>query len=164
MEEESRGFLFDEVVTPRRIMLTGALLVFVSLVALGLSTAGETPEPEWNTDVVSALFMARSQAKSLILLIAPDDCPMCTKIESELTHLTVQQSLKQAICVRAEASQYPQLANLYASSGLPALLIFSPSGGYITPTYTHTGALEALELASVAKVLKTPWQSQVSLK
>jgi hypothetical protein len=151
--DQAQGFRFDQVVTTRRIVLAGALLVFLSLVALGLSTATEATPAPWDTDLPAAALVARAHSKPLVVLLAPEASPICSVLEKELASLPATSALRGAVRVRAEASQYRDLPGTAEAPGLPTVLVFSAESGYMRPIFQHSGALDEQQLLALARQL-----------
>lgn len=132
---------FEEVVTVRKIVAVAGMLMMLSLVALGASTAQGAGLRGWNSSLEAGISQSKSQGKPLMVVIAREGCSACAQMESELAKSTSARALNDVVKVRIEASQDPETTSRFAAGGTPTTVIFS-TGNYTSPVYSYTGAMD----------------------
>lgn len=135
------GVLFEQIVTVKRIMLTTAMLLVFSLMALGLSTAHGSGTSSWNSNLETARHQAQRLNKPLLVMIARTGCHACEEMEQNLANSTARRALNGAVKVRLESSEYPDMTRRFAAGGTPTTLVYAP-GNYNAPVYSYTGAMD----------------------
>lgn len=144
------GIVFEQVVTVKRIMVTVAALLMLSLMALGLSTANAAGLSGWHSSLSSAQSQARRSDKPLIVMIARYDCQACAEMERNLSSPTARRAWNSAVKVRLEATRNPQMTARYAAGGTPTTLVFSPRN-FGSPVYSYTGVMDRGTIVSVGR-------------
>jgi len=137
----AEGIMFEQVVTVKRILITSAMLLIFTLLALGVSTVEAAVPGSWTSSFESGVKQSQRTGKPLMVMIARTGCHACAEMEQNLTHSGSRRALSGAIKVRAESSEYPSLTSQFAGGGTPTTLIFAP-GNYSSPVYTYTGVMD----------------------
>jgi hypothetical protein len=145
------GFVFEKVVTVKRIMVTSVMLLMFTLMALGLSTA-HGAVAGWGSSFESAVRQSERTGKPIFLLIAKSGCSACAEMEAYLSQNTSRRALRNAIKVRVESAYNPNLTARFASGGTPTTVIFAP-GNYSNPVYQYTGVMNPNTIRQVGRSL-----------
>lgn len=153
------GKRFEEVVTVRRIVAIAGLLMVLSLLALGASTAQGAGLSGWNSSFVSAVNQSRNSEKPLMLLIAREGCPACIQMEANLSKSVNARALSDAVKVRVESTSEQDLSAKFAAGGTPTVVIFA-SGNYQTPIYTYTGVMDGQTIRQLGASLRSMARSR----
>lgn len=148
------GKRFEEVVTVRRIVAVAGLLMVMSLLALGASTAQGGILSGWSTSFESAVRQSKSNDKPLMLLIAREGCPACVQMEATLSKSINARALSDAVRVRVESTVEQDLSSRFAAGGTPTIVIFA-SGNYDTPVYTYTGVMDGSAIRQLGASLRS---------
>lgn len=149
--DNTKGFVFEKVVSVKRIIITTAALLVFTLMALGVTTANAAISG-WHSDLSYAQSQARSLKKPLVVMIARYDCQACTQMERNLSSPSARRAWNNAVKVRLEASQHPQMTARYAAGGTPTTLVFA-SGNFSSPVYSYTGIMDRNTIAGVGRSL-----------
>ena len=152
-EMNNTGFLFEEVVTVRRILAVSVSLMVLALTALGVSTAQSAPRG-FGSSFNSAVKRSQSTGKPLFVMIARTGCSACAEMESHLNSSSSQRALSSAVKVRLEAGNYPGMTSQYAAGGTPTTLVFA-SGNYSSPVYTYTGVMDSGTISQVGRSISS---------
>lgn len=152
--EPQVGPRFEDIVTVKRIVAVASMLMIMSLVALGASTAQGASIRGWGSSYEAAVSQSNSLKKPLVVLIAKEGCPACAQMEAELSRSSSSRALMNAIKVRVESSENPELTARYAAGGTPTTVVFAP-GNYNSPVYTYTGAMDSDTIRQVGNGLNS---------
>ena len=147
-----QGVRFEQVVTVKRIVMTTVALLVFSLMALGLSTAHGAGTSSWYSNLDSARQQAQRQNKPLLVMIARTGCHACEEMEEHLSHPSARRAWANAVKVRLESSQYPDMTARFAAGGTPTTVIYAP-GNFTTPVYTYTGVMDRGTIMQVGRSL-----------
>lgn len=140
--EAPQGYRFEQIVTVKRIVTVAALLMALSLAALGVSTAQGAPIPGWGNNLQSGISQSEATGRPLLVMIAREGCHACAAMEENLLQPGANKALSGAIRVRVEADRNPALTSKYAAGGTPTTLVFTPEAGFSSPVYSYTGTMD----------------------
>ena len=83
----------------------------------------------WQTDLDAALEQAKSQGKTVLVLVTSRQCPWCRKLEREtLTDARVRQRLARLILVRMDYERHSATARSCGVPGVPTTVALRPDG------------------------------------
>lgn len=151
--QDRDGVRFEEIVTVRRIVVTSAMLLVFTLMALGVSTVQGMPG-SWHSSFESAARQAERQGKPLFVLIAKSGCPACAEMEQYLAHPSARRALGSAVKARVESAANPNLTARFAAGGTPTTVIFAP-GNYSSPIYSYTGVMDPGTISQVGRSMSS---------
>lgn len=150
LQEPEAGYKFDEIVTPKRILATAAMLMMIALTALGVSSASASISGNWYSSFESAARQAQRSGKPMFVVIARTGCGACEQMEHNLSSTASRRALSSAIKVRVESANNPSLTARYAAGGTPTTLVFAP-GNYRAPVYQYTGVMDSSTIRQVGR-------------
>lgn len=148
------GVMFEQLVTVKRIVMTSAMLMVFTLMALGYSTAHGGVSTTWHSDFASARRQSQKLDKPMFVMLARTGCHACSEMEQNLSNSASRRALSGAVKVRLETSDNPAMAARYAAGGTPTTVIFAP-GNYTSPVYTYTGAMDIGTIIGVGRSMNS---------
>ena len=104
---------------------------------------------KWYEEIDTARKLAKKEHKNLLVMVSEDHCRWCIKMEEEtLTHLPIQQKLKNYILVSIKRSDKKSTKKLDGFDGnIPSFFFIEPQTGFsesIIGYYEATSFLDYL--------------------
>ena len=121
------------------IVLTAVMMAIVVIRPL-LQPKERIP---WRTDLVAAKAEAQSSNKRLFLYFTATWCGPCQSLKHTLwADANVERAMQNFVPVKIDVDEHPEIAQSYASDGIPHFVVTSPEGKKM---HEETGTMEVGE-------------------
>ncbi|MCX7018753.1 MAG: thioredoxin family protein [bacterium] len=107
----------------------------------------------WFDDWNSASSAARHNGRPLLVMFAQEGCHECERMTGTLAASQARAVLQNAVKVRLECYDNPQLMQRFNVSATPTIILLSPSSGFSRTCYREVGALGVSELVELGRTV-----------
>ena len=128
----------------RRLMIT-ALATMALFSASTLCHA----DSAWYSSYTRAKAAAKREGKPLLIMVEHEGCPECARMDVAMANPRAQAALDNAVKVRIEFTEQPDLINAFSVTLTPTMIVYSQSHG--GEVYRHVGAMSVSGIVRVGK-------------